>query len=424
MKRRTALTLAAAGAAGLAWSLKPREEGGDYSAYFAALNRTLRAQGPGRPCLVVDLDRLEANTRRVFDRLPPGKAFRLVAKSLPSPRLIDHVGTGMRSARLMVFHQPHLNALAVAQPRADLLLGKPMPVSAAATFYRTLGTTTFDPRHQLQWLIDTPQRLHEYAQLARQWNTRLRVNIEIDVGLHRGGLQAPEDLGPVLDAIAADAQHLEFAGLMGYDAQVGKIPAVIESRDTSFARACARYRAMQERAQAHPAAAQATTPPVFNGAGSPTLRLHNDPRSPLNEVAAGSCFVKPTDFDLDLLADLQPAAFIATPVLKVMDGLHLPGLGRGNTLVSAWDPNWRKTYFIYGGLWQAHYESPPGLHDNSLYGVSSNQAIVNSSRRVPLKVDDYIFMRPTQSERVLLEFGDLAVVRGGQLVDWWPVLPT
>jgi D-serine deaminase-like pyridoxal phosphate-dependent protein len=43
---------------------------------------------------------------------------------------------------------------------------------------------------------------------------------------------------------------------------------------------------------------------------------------------------------------------------------------------------------------------------------------------VPLAVDDYIFLRPTQSERVLLEFGDLAVVRGGQLVDGWPVLPT
>ena len=50
------------------------------------------------------------------------------------------------------------------------------------------------------------------------------------------------------------------------------------------------------------------------------------------------------------------------------------------------------------------------------------------SSRVTLAVDDYVFFRPTQSEKVLLEFGDLLAVRtsdrGDEIEARWPVLPT
>jgi D-serine deaminase-like pyridoxal phosphate-dependent protein len=295
-----------------------------------------------------------------------------------------------------------------------------MPVNAARKFYERLKGA-FNPAAQLQWLIDSPQRLMEYGQLARALGTRMRVNIEIDVGLHRGGLTAPEALTTMLDTIDAGREHLRFAGFMGYDAHVGKIPPMIESREKSFASSCAAYRAMQTALYArHPEFKD--QPLTFNGAGSNTLRLHNED-SPLNELAAGSCLVKPTDYDQDLLADLEPAAFIATPVLKVLEGTTVPGIEGARPLLSFWNPNRQRSYFIYGGLWQAHYESPPGLIDNPLYGKSSNQAIVNGSDRVPLRADDQIFLRPTQSERVLQEFGDLAVVSAGKIVEYWPVLP-
>ena len=423
MKRRHLLGLGLAATAGGALLLRPTAGGGPHNAYFSALNTLLKIEGPGRPLMLIDLDRLDANAAKLRATQPAGKAFRVVAKSLPSPKLIEHVAGAMNTKRLMVFHQPHLNALAVSMPDADLLLGKPMPAHAAATFYKNAGQTTFAPDKQLQWLIDTPERLREYQQLAHALDTSMRVNIEIDVGLHRGGLQDPAGLKPLLDIIAADPKHLSFAGLMGYDAHVGKIPSIIETRDKSFGLACARYREFQ--AALHGSFPQwVTADTVFNGAGSPTVRLHGDARSGLNEISSGSCLVKPADFDLDLLADLEPAAFIATPVLKVMQGSHIPGLGKANALINGWNPNRDKTYFIYGGLFMAHYESPPGLIDNTLYGKSTNQAIVNSSKRVPLAVDDYIFLRPTQSEKVMLEFGDIAVVKGGKLVDWWPVLPT
>lgn len=422
MKRRTLLIggTAIAATAGTIL-LRPDDRGGPYPPYFAALNAELRAKGPGRPLMLVDHERLLTNVRKVKATLPADKDFRLVAKSLPSLPLLQLLMQEFGTRRLMVFHQPHINLIAEAVPDSDLLLGKPMPVNAAANFYHQLKPGAFDPARQLQWLVDSLERLQEYRQLAETLGTRLRINIEIDVGLHRGGLAAPTDLKPLLDLITAHPAQLEFAGFMGYDAHVGKIPSVLESRDESFRKACARYRDMQQALYEFMPAAR-ELPLVFNGAGSPTLRLHGKD-SPLNELAAGSCLVKPTDFDLDLLGDLEPACFIATPVLKVLEGTTIPGIEGLRGLLTGWNRNWQQSYFIYGGLWQAHYESPPGLEDNNLYGKSSNQAIVNGSHRVPLTVNDHIFLRPTQSERVLLEFGDIAVVSQSRITDWWPVLP-
>ena len=415
------LAIAGAAAAGAAL-LRPRDEGSPYSPYFATKNALLRREGLGRPVLLIDLERLDANLTRVRQSLPPGKAFRVVTKSLPALGLLQRVMGAMATQRLMVFHQPHLLALATALPQADLLLGKPLPVAAAAGFYRELGRTPFVPAAQLQWLIDSQERLLQYRQLAATVGQKLRINLEIDVGLHRGGIADPRQLPALLSIIDGSSGLLELAGLMGYDAHVGKIPSVVESRATSLQKVCTRYRDfVQVLAGRLPAAQLAAL--TLNGAGSPTFRLHGTD-SPLTELAAGSCLVKPTDFDLDLLADLEPAAFIAAPVLKALPGLALPGLSSLGPAWAAWDPNRRRTFFIYGGLWMAQPEAPAGLRDNPLYGRSTNQAILNGSTRVTLGVDDSVFFRPTQSEKVLLEFGDLLAVRGDAIEARWPVLPT
>ena len=102
--------------------------------------------------------------------------------------------------------------------------------------------------------------------------------------------------------------------------------------------------------------------------------------------------------------------------------MRIPALDDKSAIFSWWDPNQRQTYFIYGGYWMAEYESPKGLQFNALFGHSTNQEIVNASPEVGLKVDDQVFFRPTQSEFVLLQFGDLVAVRGGKIVDYWAPL--
>lgn len=421
MKRRHLLfgigALAAAG-----WLLRPDSQGQPHNRYFQALNNALKRHGPGRPVMVVDRQRLAENCRTLRAMLPPGRQLRIVAKSLPSVALIREVMKRTNSNKVMVFHQPFINALAAAEPGVDLLLGKPMPIRAASSFYRQLASdSAFDPDRQLQWLIDSLPRLQQYLALAQQLNRRLRINVEIDVGLHRGGLQQPEQLDALLALIHTNPEHLQFSGFMGYDAHVGKLPGFIQSAQAGHQETEALYQRFIARLyERQPAYRQ--QPLCFNGAGSPTLAFYDD-STVLNELSAGSCLVKATDFDLPQLAAFQPAAFIAAPVLKVLDGLTLPGPLPLGEAWQWWDRNRARTYFIYGGNWKAAPVSPAGIHNNPLYGVSSNQMMFNGSPDTALQVDDQLFFRPTQSEFVMLQFGDLAVWDQQKLGPWWPVLP-
>ena len=74
---------------------------------------------------------------------------------------------------------------------------------------------------------------------------------------------------------------------------------------------------------------------------------------------------------------------------------------------------------MYGGFWKAHIVSPSGVPDALFH--STNQEPVSTSHSVDLKVDDYMFLRPTQSEFVMLQFGDLLIVKDSDIVDRWPV---
>lgn len=420
MKRRTFLSGAAAAGTAALIGLKPRDHGDAYTDYFSDLNRILLDQAPGRPLMVLDLNKLNRNCQRLAAELDRAKQFRIVAKSLPCPLLLGEVMRLMQTERLMVFHQPHLNQLVKLYPKTHMLLGKPMPIAAAATFYRQLDAPEFDQETQIVWLIDSLERLQQYLQLARSLSERLTFALEIDIGLHRGGFIHKDHVNQALKLIEDHPENARFGGFMGYDAFVGKIPGPIETRTQSFERANKTYISFVESAkQSYAGLFQPNC--ILNGAGSLTIKLHQQ-NSPLNEIAAGSCLVKPTDFDTDLLADLEPSIYIAAPVLKSQPGLAIPGIENMGKYISWWNPNTQQTFFIYGGGWSAHYEAPSGLQDNSIFGKSTNQTIVNGSNKVGLKVDDYVFLRPTQSEGIMLQFGDLVVVQNGKIVDFWPVL--
>jgi D-serine deaminase-like pyridoxal phosphate-dependent protein len=416
--RRRFLTAAAVlGAGGLGLALRPSDRGANHARYYIDLSKALDEAGLARPTLVIDRQRLLANADVLRGHLEGKHDYRVVAKSLPSLPLIETVMKRTETERLMVFHQPFLNLIAAAQPNTDLLLGKPMPVAAAARFYDQVVGGGFDPSRQLQWLIDSGDRLRQYQQLAQQRNVRMRVNLEIDVGLHRGGLTSVEELAEVLGAIEADPL-LSFSGFMGYEPHVVKMPGIIGGPPKAFEEAQLTYRNFV--AAAEKLLERSIQDLTLNAAGSPTYQLY-DGDEPANELSAGSGLVKPTDFDLDTLADHQPAAFIATPVIKAIDAPKVPGLESLAGLMAWLNPNRAKAFFIYGGYWKAVPESPSGLSVNPIYGHSTNQEMLNGSASIDLRQDDWVFLRPTQSEHVFLQFGNIAVYDSGEIVERWPV---
>jgi D-serine deaminase-like pyridoxal phosphate-dependent protein len=291
-----------------------------------------------------------------------------------------------------------------------MLLGKPFPVIAARHFYDALGAGA--DYAEPQWLIDTPERLQQYIQLARERPRALRVNLELDVGLHRGGAASPEALLALVRAAQAEPR-LEVSGLMGYDAHVPKVPLrqrAWSASQSAYAAALDALRGVYGERVAHM---------TLNSAGSPTYTMHAA-GTVANEVSVGSAFVKPTDFDLDTLQAHIPAAFIATPVLKTLEVARVPGLESLTGLRRFMDPNTQRAIFIHGGHWLAQPASPPGLQYSNLYGRSSNQELLTGSASVQLQPDDYVFFRPTQSEALFLQFGDLLVYENGEITERWP----
>ena len=122
------------------------------------------------------------------------------------------------------------------------------------------------------------------------------------------------------------------------------------------------------------------------------------------------------------LAAIFSISVIASPVLKRLQGANLPTLEAFGPLLRGWDINQQQMYFGYSGNWLAETTAPPGLHPHFAY-TSSNQQGYSASNAVTIGVDDFIFLRPTQSEAVLLQFGDLVMVRGDHIEARWPVLP-
>ena len=384
---------------------------GGHDLYFAALQAALKRAGVAQPTLVVDRQRLAANIETIRGQLAPsGLALRVVSKSLPAPALLDAVLAGTGADRLMVFNGVMLDEMAERHPGADVLTGRPLPAAQVDGFERRHANSAA-PAARPQWLADSARRLRQYAEIARAADQPFKVNLEIDVGLHRGGLPDLAALAEAVDLVKAEPL-MQVTGLMGYDPHVVGAPDPQAEEAVVQARYAAAVKLLAEKLGD-------ISGMTLNSAGSPTYALHLAVTA-ANEVSIGSAFVKPAHFDLPTLRSLQPAAFIAQPVLKVMDPAGFP---RREALTAAYhrlDPNSVRGFFLYGGYGDARPVSPPGLRFSAIWG---GRGMLEGSTNVKLAEDDFVFMRPTESEGVLLQFGDIAVYDGAEIADWWPTFP-
>ncbi len=402
MQRRRFLKAAAGLGGSILW-MPGNHAHAAHDSYFSRLNAMLKEQGPGHPVMLIDIDRMNHNIDAIAGSVGKEKTYRAVVKSLPSVDLLRHVMSRAKTQALMVFHQPFLNAVADNFPDADALLGKPMPVAAAYTFYRKLGKTRFNAAEQVQWLVDTEERIDQYGKMARELGVDLRLNLEIDVGLRRGGFADHEAFARALAQIEGH-ERLSLSGLMGYEPHLTRYEASLDHAEVQ--KVLTTYRGYVEQVNATGYDASQLT---LNGAGSNTIRIYEKDRL-MNDLSAGSGVVMPTDFDTYHLSANKPAVFIAAPILKRYDK---------NPFFPEPTPDMERVYYIYGGYWKARMVSPPKIAEHVYQ--STNQSPVGTSKDVDLAVDDYMFLRPTQSEFVMLQFGDLLAVQDGRIVDRWPV---
>lgn len=389
------------------------------AAYFTKAQTALHKAGLAEPVLLLDQKRLDSNINQLTHSLPKQMGFRIVAKSLPCGPLLQRIAARGKTDRLMSFNGLMAQQMLTLMPKADQLMGKPLPVAAVAALFDTLSAAKGKAAaRNIQFLVDTPARLAEMQTLADKLNLPLRINLEIDVGLHRGGVEPGKALADMLAALAT-ADRLRMSGLMGYEPHLSKLPSLAGWRNRARSGAVTMYQAARAQVAQHFTDKQISDM-TFNTAGSPTFGLYNQVGH-ANEISAGSALVKPSDFDLPILKAFQAAAFIATPALKVSKGVRLPGFEYAARLLGK--PQKGTTVFIHGGYWMAQPHFPAKLKNSSLFGRSSNQEMLLGPPRLALKVDDFVFLRPTQSEAVFLQFPKIAVFDGKQISDIWQPLP-
>ncbi|MEM6807584.1 MAG: alanine racemase [Bacteroidota bacterium] len=393
------------------------------TAYYKSLNQELKTYHKAIPSLLLDLDRLDKNLEQLQTSLGKEQAFRIVVKSLPSPHLVQYIREKANTNKLMLFHQPFLSQLVKkGDEKVDILLGKPMPIKTVTYFYDHLevANPNFDAFAQIQWLVDTEERIKQYIQLAQKLGRPLKLNIEIDVGLHRGGFSDRAALRKALQLFHLNKAHISFSGFMGYDPHVVKLPAFIRSQKKALQMANSFYKEFKELLkQEFPKFWSESL--TFNGAGSPTMALHKSD-SPLNDISLGSALVKPTTFDIPSLTSFLPASFIATPVLKKFEGTTLPGIEKAKGIFNFLSKKNRTSFFIYGGYWKADYIYPEGIQQNAIFGASTNQTMLNAPPDSDLEVDDFVLLRPHQSEFVFLQFGKILTVRNRKIIGEWEIL--
>ncbi|MCW7493584.1 alanine racemase [Leptospira sp. 2 VSF19] len=401
--------------------IKPKDKGSSYSEYFSTMNKELKKNGFGKPVVLLDLDRLDENLTTLSKNIPPPLRYRIVVKSLPSLDLLRYITKATNTKRLMVFHSGDLVML-LGDPEFssfDILLGKPMPVRALEDVYQK---TKIDRFQKIHWLVDSETRLNQYLEFAKLKNIKLNIVLEIDIGLHRGGLTNPHETNQIISNIQDHPNHLEFGGFMGYEPHVASVPNLLGDKNEAIEK---EIQSSLEKYEGFVGALKTKFPSLFekelilNGGGSKTYRFYQKNQNVVNDVSVGSALVMPTDFDVSTLVEHKPAFYIAAPVLKRLEGTTIPFLESISFLFPLWDPNLQVTYFIYGGAYLAIKESPQGLFDNSLYGVSTNQGILNGSLATGLNPDDYVFFRPTQSEKVMAEMGEVVLFRKGKMIGTW-----
>lgn len=413
----------------LLFLIKPRNRGKAHDRYFAALNDLLKKETDGTPKIFCDLDRIDRNIARAMESIGSPDRLRIVVKSLPCMNLIKYIMDKTGTKKLMCIHVPFIPAiLNELGYETDILMGKPVSVKSAEYLLQTIGEREKAAR-AIQWLVDTPERLLEYRDMAEKTGLSIRVNLELNIGLNRGGIDSVETLDVMMETIRSNPETLIFTGFMGYEGHVPHVPALfgrIPAINKELGKTMDRYSEYCRYASEHfgEIYSKATT---FNTGGSGTLRFYHE-QFREKELAAGGAFLRPACYPAVSLEGFEPALFIAAPIIKKPGPVRIPFVEFLTPLLTWWNPNLKQSFCIYGGIWAGQFISPPGidplkmLNDPPNQNMLPNQTLLSISDRAPISVGDYIFYWPQQSD-AMFQFHNLLTIREGVITGEWKTFP-
>lgn len=388
---------------------------------YETLREMLR--GEPLPCMVVDLDVLDANIERIA-QLPErrGKFLRMATKSVRVPDLILHVlrkgGDGFRGA--MCFSVPEADFLARNYDLDDLLVAYPTVQASDLELYAALSAEG----RNISLMIDCPEHVSILAAFARSKGlgtaTPLRVALDLDMSWRPGDLHIGAKRSPLrtlaafeetMDAVLASPE-LRLAGVMGYEAQVAGLgdaspfaPMLNGAKRFLKKRSVADVAAKREEV-ANLLEKRGIALEFFNGGG--TGSLETTTQEPwLSEVTAGSGFLQSHLFDY-FVANRNEAAFAFALQITRKPEAGMFTCQSGGFIASG-ETTADKAPVVF---------RPEGLSvtRSEAYGEVQTPLNVPAAWESRLALGDPVFFRPAKAGEIAERFDHYLLKRGDRLV--------
>lgn len=346
------------------------------------------------PAALVDVDRMQANLRRAAEYCRAhGLAWRPHAKTHKTPELAAEQA---RMGAVGVTVATPREAEVMAAVADDVLLAyPPFGASKLARLMALPGTV------RLTVGLDSGEATGELACAARDAGRTVGVLVEVDAGMGRVGVQAPEDA--VALARAARDAGLEFRGVMFYP---GHVRGRVEEQGPALAEASARLTTFLDALAAAGLPAR-----TVSGGSTPTFRRSHEVAG-ITEVRPGTSI-----FNDRTTAEIGACAWdeCAYSVLATVVSTAVPG----QAVVDAGSKALAKEELRAGG---GGYGVLLGRPDVIVASVSEEHGILDLSRT------DW---RPRVGDRVRVVPNHVCVsvnlqerlygVRGAEVVETWEV---
>ena len=372
------------------------------------------------PFAFVDLDAMWDNADRMLAR-SGDKPIRVATKSIRCRAVIERVlQRDERFRGLMTFTLPETLWLAESGFE-DLLLAYPTTDLEAlrelAVRYVAL------PGEAPVLTVDCIEHLDLIESVLGAQAAPIRLSLELDAawrgfrgritaGAKRSPIRTPEQAVALAEEIGR-RDKLELVAIMAYEGQiagVGDEPLnqPVRGRMIKWMQKQSVEELRARRAEVVERVRKVADIQFVNGGGTGSLEFTSTEPA-VTELAAGSGFFAPTQFDHYSRFTLTPAAAYAIPVVRRPGPGVVTALGGGYIASGTPDPSKSPEPWLPAGL-DLDDEEGAGEVQTPLLGAAADR----------LKIGDNVYMRHNKAGEMCERFETLLLVEGGEIVDEVP----
>ena len=274
------------------------------------------------------------------------------------------------------------------------------PLVAEPSIRRMLELNTACPG--LMAVTDNEEAIHRLAQAAFGAGQTLKLLVDIDIGHHRTGI-LPGKPAAALAALIAKSPNLEFAGIQGYAGHLMHVADRAE-RQAGLAAGLEQLRLTRDLLRG-----MGLAPGIVTGGGTGSFDI--DPaQQVLTELQAGSYIFMDRQYN-EVWAEPDDAPPFETSLFvlsRVVSANH-PGMATTDAGLKAFATDAGAPVVSFG---------PDATY--SFFGDEYGRITLAENARV--KPGDAVACIAPHCDPTVNLYGHYLVVRGGELVDRWPIV--